>query len=233
MIALGFLLEVLYPPTFRVTDHPHLGLPVNIESSLIDLPTDFLSTPFGQSLRPTIDAMYRRPSPGVPAAPANAPPNPELAASILQSIAAQAQSNGGPSYQNRPPPLPATQSLTSPIHAITNPPAFNAFLKSHRAAVAFFTSNTCPPCRMIEPVFERLSEEKGLQEGRNGAGFAKVDIDVGMGRNLAAEYSVRATPTFMFFLDGKKVRWVKYIFSMFSHQHVARLRKLGVQTRTN
>ncbi|EDR13188.1 uncharacterized protein LACBIDRAFT_188295 [Laccaria bicolor S238N-H82] len=157
----------------------------SIPSFISDLPTDFLSTPFGQSLRPTIDAMYRRPSPGVPAIPANAPPNPELAASILQS------------------------SLTSPIHAITNPPAFHAFLKSHRAAVAFFTSNTCPPCRMIEPVFERLSEEKGLQEGRDGAGFAKVDIDVGMGRNLAAEYSVRATPTFMFFLDGEKIEEIK------------------------
>lgn len=184
----------------------------SIPSFISDLPTDFLSTPFGQSLRPTIDAMYRRPSPGVPAIPANAPPNPELAASILQSVAAQAQSNGDPSYQNRPPPpppLPATQSLTSPIHAITNPPAFHAFLKSHRAAVAFFTSNTCPPCRMIEPVFERLSEEKGLQEGRDGAGFAKVDIDVGMGRNLAAEYSVRATPTFMFFLDGEKIEEIK------------------------
>ena len=58
---------------------------------------------------------------------------------------------------------------------------------------------------MIEPVFERLAEEKGPHGGRNGAGFAKVDIDVGMGRNLASEWGIRATPTFMFFLGDKKV----------------------------
>ena len=59
---------------------------------------------------------------------------------------------------------------------------------------------------MIEPVFERLSEEKGFHHDRDGAGFAKVDIGVGMGRNLASEWGIRATPTFMFFLNGKKVR---------------------------
>jgi len=59
---------------------------------------------------------------------------------------------------------------------------------------------------MIEPIFERLSEEKGVREGFSGAGFAKVDINVGMGRNLASEWNIRATPTFIFYLDGKKVR---------------------------
>jgi thiol-disulfide isomerase/thioredoxin len=92
------------------------------------------------------------------------------------------------------------------MHIITNPTSFNNFLKSHKAAVAFFTSETCPPCRMIEPVFERIAEEKGLRSGKIGAGFAKIDIGVGMGRNLASEWGVRATPTFMFFLDGTKVR---------------------------
>lgn len=58
---------------------------------------------------------------------------------------------------------------------------------------------------MIEPVFERLAEEKGLQGGQNGAGFAKIDIHVGLGNSLASEWNVRTTPTFIFFLDGKKV----------------------------
>ncbi|KAF9046669.1 PPPDE putative peptidase domain-containing protein [Panaeolus papilionaceus] len=154
----------------------------SIPSSIKDLPTDFLSTPFGAALRPTIDAMYRRPAAGAPAAP---PP----ATSMSQDQVAN--------------------SLTSPLHVITNPASFHGFLKSHRAAVAFFTSETCPPCKMIEPVFERLSEEKGMREGIDGAGFAKIDIDVGMGRNLASEWGIRATPTFMFFLDGKKLDELK------------------------
>lgn len=147
--------------------------------------------------------MYRRPIPGAvppPTAAAAASPNPALASSILQAVAAQAQANGN----TRPPTggAPATETLTSPIHIITNSASFNNFLKSNRATVAFFTDQTCAPCKIIEPVFDRLSEEKG---GNNGAAFAKIDIDVGMGQALAAEWGIRATPTFIFFLDGKKV----------------------------
>ncbi|KAF9479923.1 thioredoxin family protein [Pholiota conissans] len=175
----------------------------SIPSFIKDLPTDFLSTPFGAALRPTIDAMYRRPTPGPAAAPApSAGADPQLAASILQAVASQAQ--GGMPTQAAAHPNAATNSLTAPVHVVTNPASFKSFLGSHKAAVAFFTSETCPPCKMIEPVFERLAEEKGTHGGRNGAGFAKVDIDVGLGSALALEWKITATPTFIFFLDGKK-----------------------------
>lgn len=132
-----------------------------------------------------------------PSAAANASPNPQLAASILQAVASHAQSSATPTA--------ATQTLTAPIHVITNPPSFQSFLRSHRAAVAFFTDANCGPCRMIEPVFERLSEEKGAKVSGSGVGFAKIDIGVGLGNKLASEWGIRATPTFIFFLDGKKV----------------------------
>ncbi|KAF9447302.1 thioredoxin family protein [Macrolepiota fuliginosa MF-IS2] len=178
----------------------------SIPDFIKDLPSDFLSTPFGAALRPTIDAMYRRPvqgqaSIGGPAV-APAPADSQLAASLVQSVANRAQA-----------PLSAhpteSSSITAPMHVITNPASFNSFLKSHRAAAAIFTSQTCPPCRMIEPIFERLAEEKGPHDGRQGVAFAKVDIDVGLGRNLAAEWNIRATPTFYFFLDGHKVTELK------------------------
>ncbi|RDB15260.1 hypothetical protein Hypma_004803 [Hypsizygus marmoreus] len=175
-----------------------------IPNYIKDLPTDFLSTPFGAALRPTIDAMYQRPAPGetAPRVPAPIPattPEPQLAASILQAVASQAQATS----------TPATQTLTAPIHVITNPASFHSFLRSHRAAVAFFTDVTCGPCKMIEPVFERLSEEKGVKADGSGVGFAKIDIGVGLGQSLATEWSIRATPTFIFFLDGKKVDELK------------------------
>lgn len=164
---------------------------------LLDLPTDFLSTPFGAAMRPTIDAMYRRPSVGAPPS-AYPSADSQLAASLLQNVASNAQASTTPAAS-------ATQTLTAPIHVITNTPAFNSFLRSHRAAVAFFTDHTCAPCKMIEPVFERLSEEKGIKTGgAGGAGFAKIDIGVGLGQSLASEWGIRATPTFIFFLDGKK-----------------------------
>ncbi|KAF5324515.1 hypothetical protein D9611_004484 [Ephemerocybe angulata] len=184
-----------------------------IPSHISDLPTDFLSTPFGAALRPTIDSMYRRGPAGAPpsqaiqaaqSAAASAPNNPQLAASILQAVAAQAaQANGSGGAASQ------SHTLTAPVHIITNSPNFQSFLKSHRAAVGFFTSQTCPPCRMIEPVFERLADEKGMRADRDGAGFAKIDLGVGMGNQLAGQYGVRATPTFIFFLDGKKVAEVK------------------------
>ena len=66
----------------------------------------------------------------------------------------------------------------------------------HRAVVAFFTSATCGPCRMIEPV---------LEEFAGGMGFAKIDLSVGLGGAVASEYQVRVTPTFLFFLDGRRM----------------------------
>ena len=56
---------------------------------------------------------------------------------------------------------------------------------------------------MIEPVFQELAGAKANNGGR--IAFTKIDLAVGMGNSVAAEYGVRVTPTFLFFLDGKKV----------------------------
>ncbi|KIY45654.1 DUF862-domain-containing protein [Fistulina hepatica ATCC 64428] len=181
----------------------------SIPDYIKDLPSDFLSTPFGASLRPTIDAMYRRPSPGAPAAYAPTG-QPDLASSLLQTVAAQAQSAPSSASTSTTAPMARMGSLTSPIHACTNPASFHTLLRTHRAVVADFTDATCGPCRMIAPVFERLAEEKGVHaNGGRGAAFVSVDIRVGQGHMLAAEWGIRATPTFMFFLDGKKISDLK------------------------
>ncbi|KAJ7366713.1 PPPDE putative peptidase domain-containing protein [Mycena albidolilacea] len=183
----------------------------SIPSFVKDLPTDFLATPFGAALRPTIDNMYRRPTPGEATA-TPPPPNQPVAASLLQAVAAQAQ--GQPSTPNPPPaaPLAATQSLASPLHPSTNSASFRTLIRTHRAVVAFFTDfQGCPPCRMIAPVFEQLAAEKGVRvaTGGRGAAFTKIDLRIGAGGTLATEWGVRATPTFMFFLDGTKIAEIK------------------------
>lgn len=176
---------------------------------LLDLPADFLSTPFGAALRPTIDNMYRRPTPGVtPAQPAAQP----LASSLLQSVAARA---AGPSaaqtgYLPTPvatptPKQPAAATVAAPLQVCTNMQHFREILSSHRAVVAFFTSRTCPPCRIIEPVFEDLAANKSSK----GVAFVKVDLGGFLGNDIAGVYSVRATPTFLFFLDSNKTYELK------------------------
>jgi desumoylating isopeptidase 1 len=69
---------------------------------------------------------------------------------------------------------------------------------------------------MIEPVFEELAREK-TSKGKDGGdrvAFVKVDLGVGMSTMVAREYNVAATPTFGFFLDGKRVTFSSFSFSL-------------------
>jgi desumoylating isopeptidase 1 len=167
--------------------------------------------------------MYRGPSPGAfPMPPqqaaAAASPNPQLASSFLQAVASRAAgmdssfpASSSPSTTSYPPTsnansTPAGATVASPIQIATNSSSFHSLLRSHRAVVAFFTSATCGPCKFIEPVFEELAHEKTQGTAAGKVAFVKVDMGVGMGSQVAAEYSVRVTPTFIMFLNGKKVR---------------------------
>jgi len=176
-------------------------------------PQTFLSTMFGAALRPTIDNMFRSPTPGV--APAPSAPQP-LASSLLQSVAQRAtggsQTQGAPSsYLPTPvatpsPPLAASGSVAGPIQICSNVQHFNNLLSTHKVLAAFFTSRTCPPCKIVEPVFERLASEKAS----DGVAFAKVDLSsMYGGGQIASVYGVRVTPTFLFFIDGKKMHELK------------------------
>ena len=67
--------------------------------------------------------------------------------------------------------------------------------KSGCAAI-FFTSASCPPCKMAYPAYDSLAEE-----------FPKailIKVDISIARDIAAKYQIRATPTFMTFLHGEK-----------------------------
>ncbi|KAI0688322.1 DUF862-domain-containing protein [Cytidiella melzeri] len=193
-----------------------------------DLPSDILSTPFGAALRPTIDAMFRRPVPGAqPSVPviqpqaasaaAAASPNPALASTLLQAVANQAFSSQSATaatnaLSNGRSSNSSIATVAAPIHICTNTASFHNVLSTHRAVIAMFTSQTCPPCRMIEPVFERLAHERtqnAVVGGGGGIAFVKVDLGAGMANTVAGEYGVRVTPTFLFFKDGTKAHEMK------------------------
>ena len=148
--------------------------------------------------------MYRRPG-AATAGPSPSASNMELASSLLQTVASQAAS--GSSTVPYPTPIPtpprvSPSTLTSPIQIATNPASVRSLILSHRCTIVFFTSLTCPPCRIVEPVFEDLAHNKAS----GGVAFAKVDLSTGLGSQTASQWSVRATPTFLFFLDSKKAR---------------------------
>lgn len=165
-----------------------------------DLPSDFLSTDFGRALRPTIDRMYTRPTANL--APSPSPGTSQVATSLLRSVAQDTAVSPSPLL---PPPSPGLSFVVSPIHVSTNLASFQSILESHRVVVAFFTSATCGPCRFIEPTFEEIAEQKTRGAGSGLVAFVKVDIQVGAGYQLASRYSVRATPTFIMFMNQQTV----------------------------
>ncbi|XP_033726013.1 thioredoxin-like protein 1 [Pecten maximus] len=66
-----------------------------------------------------------------------------------------------------------------------------------KLTVAYFTAKWCGPCRMIGPVFERLSKEYP------NVIFLKIDVDDSQA--LAEKHGVTAMPTFIFFKNNDEV----------------------------
>ncbi|KAJ9126117.1 hypothetical protein QFC24_002390 [Naganishia onofrii] len=166
---------------------------------ITNLPSEFLSTPFGQSLRPQIDQMFGRGAANLPSAAAPVSPgaarqgiNPQAAAaiqnammgsgnrqgmspmanSLLASVAAQA-SSFTPSNNNgtaTPPQQSITSSTTSPLTFSTNLASFTSTLHSHTATFALFTSRSDIVTRQVQQVFEGIAQdEKKRRQGGSGA----------------------------------------------------------------
>ncbi|KAL4998665.1 PUL domain-containing protein [Aspergillus recurvatus] len=148
----------------------------SIPQHIRNLPETFLSTPFGQMLKPQIEGALR----GVTQAPAQrlSAPRPGPAVPFIES---QVQSQGKVRVVSGLNEL--EQQLSS---------------ASKSCAVIFFTSATCPPCKMMYPVYDELAAEAGSR-----AVLIKVDISIA--RDVGIRYNVHATPTFMTFLRGEKL----------------------------
>ncbi|KAG0362004.1 hypothetical protein BGZ54_008818 [Gamsiella multidivaricata] len=80
---------------------------------------------------------------------------------------------------------------------ITDLSQLQSIVRQNAATVVYFTSATCPPCRIIAPVFDEivLSKDKEIKG---------VKVDVGVAQAIGREYGIQSTPTFVFFLFGKE-----------------------------
>lgn len=158
------------------------GIPDHITS----LPAKVLETPFGQMLKPQIDASMRQMT-QAPVPPQNIPP-------AVSRSALNTSSSGHAAG-------PAKHQSSDRYGQVVNLTDANA-LDTHMAGAAdscttvFFTSSTCAPCRLAYPMFDRLAEEHAQ------ALFVKVDIN--SAREIGSRYQIRVTPTFMTFSKGKK-----------------------------
>jgi len=72
-------------------------------------------------------------------------------------------------------------------------------LKSKTPVIVDFWANWCPPCRMMGPIFEELSNEKAYAGKLK---FAKLDTEEAS--EIAGKYEIMSIPSFVLFKDGEE-----------------------------
>lgn len=66
------------------------------------------------------------------------------------------------------------------------------YLKEDQIAIVKFATTTCPPCKMLKPIFEKLAVDTELED----VVFIAADANE---HPQAGEYGVSSVPTILFF----------------------------------
>jgi thioredoxin 1 len=91
---------------------------------------------------------------------------------------------------------PQVKELEETVVAIHGSKFQDEVVKSTQPVVVDFYADWCGPCKIIEPVIHKLSEE---YQGK--VKFVKVDTDAN--QELAMQFGIMSIPTVMFFSKGK------------------------------
>ena len=169
----------------------------NIPSHITSLPQTVLNTPFGQMLKPQLDQAMR----GITQAPVAQAAVPR---SDAQTAAIMSRYTNGSTYVGKGTGLVTNGEAIGKVHNITQLRELEALLDSAKGscAVIFFTSATCPPCKIVYPAYDELAAEAGKKA-------VLIKVDISQAYEIGSKYGVRATPTFMSFLHGEKENeWV-------------------------
>lgn len=82
------------------------------------------------------------------------------------------------------------------VHTITNLAEFTAALSKSRVAVMDFYSTQCPPCKVVAPLYQALSEKFSDAE------FYQINGLSGSGLEVQKSIDVVWWPTFVLYVDG-------------------------------
>jgi len=111
------------------------------------------------------------------------------------SIVRKLSNNGAGFSYSRPCSLEKTMSK---VPALSSENFASSVEDAQGVVVVDFTATWCPPCKMLAPVLDRVSEK---YEGK--AKFFKVDVDENP--ETAGKYGVSTIPNLLFFKDGQVV----------------------------
>ncbi|GLB43645.1 putative thioredoxin family protein [Lyophyllum shimeji] len=86
-----------------------------------------------------------------------------------------------------------------PVKTFKSYKEFRNVIESGKPIVVDFWASWCGPCKIISPVFERLSD---IPDYHSDLEFWKCDVDEQ--QDAAKDAHIRAMPTFIFFKEGVK-----------------------------
>lgn len=75
-------------------------------------------------------------------------------------------------------------------------------LKSEKPVLVEFYSDSCIPCKQMSPILGDIEDDYEQE-------LKVVKVNVNFDADLAADYSVMASPTILLFQDGKEVKRVR------------------------
>lgn len=178
----------------------------SIPEEITSLPETFLRTPMGQMLRGQIDQSMRTMTQAPDAvAGSNAPrqTNGHVPSSRTNGALRSTTNANGPAPSTKPAFVNSQVPASTPghVYGITSMGPLNNLLSraSKSSAVIFFTSATCPPCKLLYPTFDELAESTSEDK------CIFIKVDVSQAYDIGSKYSIRATPTFITFLKGQKL----------------------------
>ncbi|KAL8819449.1 MAG: hypothetical protein Q9191_007734 [Dirinaria sp. TL-2023a] len=165
----------------------------NIPSHITSLPQTVLNTPFGQMLKPQLDQAMR----GITQAPVASAPVPRSGAQSNRNL--NGSSAASATRINGATAAAAEEQAVGKVHNVTQLRNLEALLDSAKTscAVIFFTSATCPPCKMVYPAYDELAAEAGAKA-------VLIKVDISQAYEIGSRYQIRVTPTFITFLRGEK-----------------------------
>jgi len=86
--------------------------------------------------------------------------------------------------------IPSSQ-LRTIVTTLSDEKAVEKFRTINAKSILYFTATWCPPCKIISPIYEKMSDEF------SSIAFGKVDVDDNS--DAALDFEISAVPTFVLF----------------------------------